>query len=82
MAAAVAVALADAPGGASFAVGGYAPISGAFGGPGADVLLLPAQADATSIATAGNTALPTNIQRRRRTSDVLIRSGRTASAEG
>src|SRR3954451_3931149 len=66
---AVAVALADAPGAASFAMGGYAPMSGTLlCGPGALVVLPPAHALATRSAIAGR-AKPTEIQRRRCTSD-------------
>src|SRR4029079_8824701 len=63
IAVAVAVALADAPGAASFAIGGYAPMSGTFWGPGAAVLLPPAQPVITTRATTGNAVRRTHNQR-------------------
>ena len=77
------MALADAPGAASFAIGGYAPMSGTLlCGPAPLVVLPPAHALATMRATTGSTVRRTDIQRRRCTSDVPIRSERTASAGG
>ena len=58
-AAAVAVALADAPGGASFAIGGYAPMSATVCGAGTDVELVPAQAAVTRTARASSAARAT-----------------------
>jgi len=50
---------ADAPGGASFGIGGYAAMSVTVCGAGTDVELVPAQATATDIVKASSAARAT-----------------------